>query len=54
MERILISEDHLKCKKCSDEDHEGQFCRCEGRNIRVAKEKRAKDEFIRKNTPIDK
>lgn len=36
--------DTLKCDKCSDEDHEGIFCRCESRNIRIAKEKREKGE----------
>lgn len=54
MKKILISSDHLKCKKCSDSDHEGQFCRCEDRNIRIAKEKREKDEFLRNNPFIDK
>jgi hypothetical protein len=29
-----------KCDKCSEEDHEGDFCRCESRNIRLAKQKR--------------
>lgn len=30
----------LKCEKCPEEDHEGFFCRCEGRNIRLAKQLR--------------
>ena len=30
----------LKCSKCSEEDHEGHFCRCESRNIDIAKELR--------------
>jgi len=34
------SNDYLKCFTCPEEDHEGQFCRCESRNIRIAKEKR--------------
>jgi hypothetical protein len=28
------------CEKCSVEDHEGVFCRCESRNIALAKELR--------------
>lgn len=34
----------LKCDKCPDEDHQGYqgyFCRCEDRNIRLAKQLRA-------------
>ena len=31
-----------KCEKCSDEDHEGFFCRCEPRNIKLAKQRREK------------
>jgi hypothetical protein len=30
------------CPKCVIEDHEGIFCRCEGRNIQVAKRRRAR------------
>lgn len=30
----------LKCSKCPEEDHEGHFCRCESRNINLAKELR--------------
>lgn len=30
----------LKCSKCPEEDHEGHFCRCEPRNIHIAKELR--------------
>lgn len=26
-----------QCSKCPDSDHEGIFCRCEDRNIKVAK-----------------
>jgi hypothetical protein len=39
-------DDYLKCKICSPEKHEpnGWACRCEGRNIRVAKERRARGE----------
>lgn len=32
-----------KCDKCKEEDHEGiekRFCRCEGRNIYIAKKMR--------------
>lgn len=38
--------DYLKCSKCSDSDHEEQFCRCESRNIRIAKEKRSRGEGV--------
>ena len=31
----------LVCEKCPSEDHEGHFCRCESRNIRLAKQIRA-------------
>lgn len=34
-----------KCEKCAPEDHEGKFCRCEARNIDVAKQMRDKGEF---------
>lgn len=37
-------DDYLKCPKCKKEDHEGVFCRCEDRNIRIAKERRARGE----------
>ena len=36
-------DDYLKCNKCMEIDHEGpegQFCRCESRNIQIAKENR--------------
>lgn len=42
-EQIESYLDYYKCSTCSEEDHEGHmkaFCRCEGRNIRVAKEQR--------------
>lgn len=29
-----------KCDKCSDEDYEGVYCRCESRNISLAKKMR--------------
>ena len=29
-----------KCDKCLPEDHEGRFCRCEPRNIAIARELR--------------
>jgi len=35
---------YLKCEICVESDHEGQFCRCEGRNIKIAKEMRAREE----------
>lgn len=28
----------LKCEKCASEDHEGPFCRCESRNIELARQ----------------
>jgi hypothetical protein len=31
-----LKEDYL-CKVCSPEDHEKEFCRCESRNMRIAK-----------------
>jgi|SRR6185436_8449133 len=34
-------DDYLKCDNCSPEDHDGKFCRCESRNIRIAKEARS-------------
>jgi hypothetical protein len=34
---------NLTCEKCAPEDHEGHFCRCEGRNISIAKYLRSKD-----------
>ena len=37
-------DDYLKCRKCPNDTHEGQFCRCEMRNIRIAKEKRKRGE----------
>lgn len=40
--RCNCKEIPLKCKKCSPEDHQGYFCRCEGRNINLAKQLRAK------------
>lgn len=33
-----------KCDKCAPEDHDGFFCRCEMRNIEVAKELRKNDQ----------
>ncbi len=32
----------LKCEKCASEDHKGYFCRCEMRNIALAKQLREK------------
>lgn len=45
----------LQCSKCKTEDHEGfnnYFCRCEGRNIKLAKELRERG--ISWNTEIKK
>lgn len=39
-----VMDDYLKCTKCADQEHEGIFCRCEMRNIRVAKERRNRGE----------
>ncbi len=33
-------DDLLKCSTCPETDHEGQFCRCESRNIRISKQNR--------------
>jgi hypothetical protein len=33
-----------KCEICKPEDHEGKFCRCESRNIDIAKQIREKKE----------
>jgi hypothetical protein len=35
--------DDLKCNSCSEKDHEEVFCRCEDRNIKLAKELRTKN-----------
>ena len=35
-------DDFKKCSKCPPEDHVDWACRCEDRNIRVAKERRKK------------
>ena len=37
-------DDYSKCKSCSEQDHEGIFCRCESRNMRIAKERRNRKE----------
>jgi len=42
--RGQVVDDYLKCKSCKQDDHEGQFCRCETRNIRIAKERRSRNE----------
>lgn len=39
-----VMDDYLRCNSCKREDHEGQFCRCESRNIRIAKEIRSRGE----------
>ena len=38
-----VMDDYLKCDECSEENHNGQFCRCESRNIRIAEEMRSKN-----------
>lgn len=43
-EAMLTKYDYEKCFKCIDEDREGRFCRCEDRNIRIAKEQRKRNE----------
>lgn len=35
----------LVCHKCDESEHEGYFCRCEGRNIKLAKQLREKGVF---------
>lgn len=42
-------DDYLKCKKCTQKDHEDIFCRCEERNIRIARKKRLMGEDPWKN-----
>lgn len=37
-------DDYLKCNVCPEELHEGKYCRCEPRNIRIAKESRSRGE----------
>ncbi len=41
---LVFMDDYLKCEKCPQVDHEGAFCRCEDRNIRIAKEQRSRKE----------
>src|SRR5258706_15837199 len=36
--------DYTECRKCDPSEHEGVFCRCESRNIRIAKEQRVRGE----------
>jgi hypothetical protein len=44
-------DDFHKCGKCLPEDHEDWACRCEDRNIRVAKERRKRGiTWIKKST----
>lgn len=33
--------DKFQCTRCLPVDHEGYFCRCESRNMRIAKDHRA-------------
>ena len=37
-------DDYEECKKCLKSDHVGIFCRCESRNMRIAKEHRMRKE----------
>jgi hypothetical protein len=39
-----VMDDCLRCNVCAETDHEGKFCRCESRNIRIAKEMRTQGE----------
>lgn len=43
-----FEEYYLKCPKCLPQDHTGQFCRCENRNMIIAKEarKRGKSSWV--------
>jgi hypothetical protein len=34
------------CSNCTKEEHEGYFCRCEGRNIRLAKQEREEGKSV--------
>lgn len=45
-------DDFERCKKCPPEDHEDWACRCEDRNIRIAKERRKRgiNSWIKKST----
>ncbi len=42
LSRCKCNEVALKCDKCQESDHEEYFCRCESRNIRLAKQLRHK------------
>ncbi len=44
MNNFKKSDDFEKCSKCKPEDHEWIFCRCEERNIRIAKQLRGHGE----------
>ena len=49
----------LQCSKCPTQDHHGHnnyFCRCEGRNIKLAKELRERgiDTWKKEETEIKK
>lgn len=44
LDKCKCDEIPLKCEKCSEEDHDGfnnYFCRCEDRNIKLAKQLRS-------------
>ncbi len=42
-------DDYLTCKICPQSEHEGFACRCENRNIRVAKEMRKRGDRVWKD-----
>ncbi len=48
-----VYDDYLKCSHCSQEHNEGIFCRCESRNIRIAKESRSRGNSPWKNKNDD-
>jgi|SRR6267142_2776529 len=54
--KYMQNDDYEKCNRCLESDHEGNFCRCENRNIRIAKLKRERNENESpwKKTCVDK
>ena len=50
--RNFTMDDYFKCKICKESDHEGQYCRCESRNIRISKEKRKRDQGFWKSMAV--
>lgn len=44
---------YYKCSKCLPADHQGAFCRCEDRNIRIAKAQRiSKESWLHRNKTL--